>query len=151
MAAVSRAMGPEECRRLIQAGGVGRVAFRGASDVHIVPVNFVVDGDSIVFRTAPYSELGENGPGKRAAFEVDQLDTARRCGWSVVAKGRLHVISAHPEVVALRLDNDPDPWADGVRRLYMRLPWRELTGRQLEPPAQSGTAVVSAHRTAPRR
>ena len=26
---------------------------------------------------------------------------------------------------------DPRPWAGGSRLLYLRLPWRELTGRRL--------------------
>ena len=136
MTATSRVLSPEECRRLIQGGGVGRVAFRGGRSVHIVPVNFVVDRDTIVFRTAPYSELGEHGAGKIAAFEVDELDVHTESGWSVVAKGPVHVISTHAEVAALRLGNDPEPWADGVRRLYLRLTWHELTGRRLEPSAR---------------
>jgi hypothetical protein len=113
---------------------VGRVAFRGERGLHIVPVNFAVDGDSIVFRTAPYTELGQHGPGEQAAFEVDDLDADTRSGWSVVATGPLHVVSEPEELAALRLASDPEPWAEGVRRLYMRLRWEALTGRRLEVP-----------------
>lgn len=54
-------------------------------------------------------------------------------GWSVVARGRLHVVAYPAENSAIRLGKDPQPWAGGTRRLYVKLPWRELTGRRLEP------------------
>ena len=128
-------LGIEECRRLIEDGGVGRVAFQSGSGQHIVPVNFQLDGDSIVFRTTPYSELGRLAPGSEAAFEVDELDVGNKSGWSVVAKGPLERVPDNFESAAIRFfGKDPTPWAGGVRRLYLRLVWRELTGRRLVAP-----------------
>ena len=133
MSAELRELSVEECRRLIQEGGVGRVAFRSPKGLEIVPVNFEVFGDSIVFRTTPYTELGLHGPGAKAVFEVDALDAVQQTGWSVVARGQLHVVADAAENSAIRLGQDPQPWASGVRRLYLQLEWRELTGRRLEP------------------
>lgn len=133
MSAELRELSAEECRLLIVEGGVGRVAFRSLKRLEIVPVNFQVSGDSIVFRTTPYTELGLHGPGSDAVIEVDQLDAEQQTGWSVVARGRLHVVTDPAENSAIRLGKDPQPWAGGTRRLYMKLPWRELTGRRLEP------------------
>jgi nitroimidazol reductase NimA-like FMN-containing flavoprotein (pyridoxamine 5'-phosphate oxidase superfamily) len=127
-----RELSAEECRHLIRDGGVGRVAFRTPSGQQIVPVNFTLHGDSIVFRTNPYSELGSYGADSEAAIEVDVLDQERRTGWSVVARGRLHVVSSPRELAAIRSDGDPQPWADGVRRLYLKLTWRDITGRRVE-------------------
>jgi nitroimidazol reductase NimA-like FMN-containing flavoprotein (pyridoxamine 5'-phosphate oxidase superfamily) len=126
-------LSPAECRELLEAGGVGRVAFRSPSGQQIVPVNFQVNGNSIVFRTTPYTELGLHGPGTNAAFEVDHLDAEHQAGWSVVARGRLQVVSDHDEVKTIQRDADPEPWAWGVRRLYLKLPMANLTGRRLEP------------------
>jgi uncharacterized protein len=135
MTAFSRELPPDECRRLIRDGGIGRVAFQSGSGQHIVPVNFQLDGDSVIFRTTPYSELGRLAPGSESAFEVDELDMDTQSGWSVVAKGRLDVIPDHFETAAIRFfGKDPTPWAEGVRRLYLRLTWRELTGRRLAAP-----------------
>jgi uncharacterized protein len=135
MNAIARELPIDECRRLIEDGGVGRVAFQSASGQHIVPVNYQLDRDSIVFRTTPYSELGRLGPGSEAAFEVDELDTDSRSGWSVVAKGRVEVIPDNFQTAAIRFfGKDPTPWAEGVRRLYLRLTWGELTGRRLATP-----------------
>jgi nitroimidazol reductase NimA-like FMN-containing flavoprotein (pyridoxamine 5'-phosphate oxidase superfamily) len=130
-----RELRADECRRLIEDGGVGRVAFQSRSGQHIVPVNFELDGDSIVFRTTPYSELGRQAPGSEAAVEAEGLAVQGQSGWSVVARGQLDVIPGYFETAAIRFGKDPTPWAEGVRRLYMRLTWRELTGRWLEPSA----------------
>jgi len=99
--------------------------------LRIVPVNYTVTDDSIIFRTAPYSELGTHGPNTDVAFEVDQLDYAAHEGWSVVATGRAEIIDDREEVQDIRADVDPTPWAAGSRHLYLRLRWRELSGRRL--------------------
>jgi hypothetical protein len=132
MSALVHQLRTDQCRRLIADGGVGRVAFRAPSGQQIIPVNYRVHRDSIVFRTNPYTELGSHGPGSEAAFEIDELDPDHESGWSVIARGRLHVVSAHDDLEAIRADSDPQPWADGVRRLYLALRWRDLTGRWLE-------------------
>ncbi|HEY6932018.1 MAG TPA: pyridoxamine 5'-phosphate oxidase family protein [Marmoricola sp.] len=122
----------EECIRLLASGGVGRLAFRGPAGQEIVPVNFTLLGDAIVCRTSPCSELGWDGPGTEAAFESDGLDPGQKSGWSVVARGWLQVVDNQAEAAAIKLAADPKPWAGGVRHLYLKLVWRELTGRRIE-------------------
>lgn len=119
----------EECLRLLSRGGVGRIGFTSPSGQQIVPVNYELIDDAIVCRTTPYSELGRVAGSTEAAFEIDELDTQRRTGWSVVARGRLYVVVRQAEVAAIKMARDPDPWASGVRQLYLKLVWRELTGR----------------------
>ena len=41
----------EECRALLSSGRVGRVAVTADALPVIAPVNYVVDGNTIVFRT----------------------------------------------------------------------------------------------------
>jgi hypothetical protein len=125
-------LNPEECVRLLASGGVGRLAFWGPAGQEIIPVNFTLVDDAIVCRTAPCSELGWDGPGTEAAFEADGLDPGHKTGWSVVARGRLQVVDSQAEVAAIKLGGDPQPWAGGVRHLYLKLVWRELTGRRIE-------------------
>jgi uncharacterized protein len=132
-----RQLNPEECRQLIVGGGVGRVAFRAPSGQQIITVNFELCGDSIVLRTTPYTELGRHGPGREAAFEVDALDREQRSGWSVVARGRLHMASTPAQLAEIRTRRDPQPWPEGVRSLYLTLRWDDITGRRLEPAAPS--------------
>jgi nitroimidazol reductase NimA-like FMN-containing flavoprotein (pyridoxamine 5'-phosphate oxidase superfamily) len=127
---IPRELTPSECAALIVSGGVGRLAVCTTDGPAIYPLNFTVDGHSIVFRTSPYSALGAIGWGMDVAFEVDQLDWATRRGWSVVLKGRADVVDDPAEVERLReLGKEPDPWAQGVRRQYIRVPWTQITGR----------------------
>ena len=121
----------EECLELLHANVVGRVALVTPGGPRIVPLNYAMLGDSIVFRTAPYSELGTYGADVEVAFEVDYIDYERHQGWSVVACGRCSPVE-DPDVVAeIRRTWDPRPWAGGIRYLYLRLDWRILTGRRL--------------------
>lgn len=119
-----------ECLDLLSGGVVGRVAFSTALGPRIVPVNYAIHDGAIVFRTSPYSELGSHGPGIEVAFEVDHIDYDRHQGWSVVATGRVEALSPE-EVQDLRRAWEPQPWAAGHRNLYLRLEWREVSGRRL--------------------
>ncbi|HYO38584.1 MAG TPA: pyridoxamine 5'-phosphate oxidase family protein [Nocardioidaceae bacterium] len=137
-------LSPEQCAELLGRGVVGRVAMATPLGPRIVPVNYAVHDGAVVFRTAPYSELSTYGWNTELAFEVDHLDDETHQGWSVVALGRAHVVADPEELDAIRRSWEPQPWAGGTRNLYVRLPWRELSGRRVgdERPAPS---------TAPRR
>ena len=121
----------DECVELLRANVVGRVALSTPGGPRIVPVNYALHDDSIVFRTAPYSELGTYGWDAELAFEIDHIDEEKHSGWSVVALGRGSLIEDSDELGKIRGRMDPHPWAGGSRQLYMRLTWRTLTGRRI--------------------
>lgn len=121
----------EECLELLAGGVVGRVALSTPIGPRIVPVNYAIDGDSIVFRTTPYSLLGSYGWNVEIAFEIDNIDYDRHQGWSVVAVGRAEIVDDPEDVRRIRENWDPRPWAAGPRNLYLRLVWRDVTGRRL--------------------
>ena len=120
-----------ECRDLLEGGVVGRVAMATPVGPRIIPVNYSVHAESIVFRTAPYSQLSTYGWDTELAFEVDHLDYETHQGWSVVAVGRASVVDDPDEVQVIRREWEPRPWASGSRNLYVKLPWRELSGVRL--------------------
>jgi nitroimidazol reductase NimA-like FMN-containing flavoprotein (pyridoxamine 5'-phosphate oxidase superfamily) len=121
----------EKCLDLLTGGIVGRVAICTPEGPNIVPVNYAVVDDSVVFRTSPYSMLGTNAWHGRLAFEIDHLDYERHRAWSVVAVGRGEMVEDADELAAIRAMRDPQPWAAGSRALYVRLRWDKLTGRRL--------------------
>ena len=121
----------QECRDLLSRHVVGRVALSTPGGPRIVPVNYALHDDSIVFRTAPYSELGTYGWDAELAFEIDHIDEEKHSGWSVVALGRGSLIEDSDELGKIRGRMDPHPWAGGSRQLYMRLTWRTLTGLRI--------------------
>jgi uncharacterized protein len=124
-------LGQEECRELLQAGVVGRVAVSTPVGPHIVPVNYAMHGPDVVLRTSPFSELGTHAAGAVVAFEIDHLDFERHQGWSVVVVGKAAFVDDPEEVREIRRTWDPRPWADGPRHLYLKVRPREVTGRRL--------------------
>lgn len=123
----------EECDRLLRSGVVGRIAVNTPSGPHIVPVNYSVVDDMVVFRTTPYSVLGTYGMKAPMAFEVDHFDYEYWTGWSVLARGRGEPIAEADEIQRINQAWAPHPWASGQRNLYFALRWTELTGRRLGP------------------
>ena len=85
-------IGREECLRLLASDQIGRLAVMAGNTPIVTPVNYALDGESVVFRTDPGTKL-DHGPRARASFEVDAFDRERRTGWSVVATGRLEEVT----------------------------------------------------------
>jgi nitroimidazol reductase NimA-like FMN-containing flavoprotein (pyridoxamine 5'-phosphate oxidase superfamily) len=121
----------EECRELLSAGLVGRVAVCTPLGPHIVPVNYAVVDDAVVLRTSPYSILGSHARGTILAVEIDQFDYESQKGWSVMARGRAEAVTGAEDLNHIRNVCDPQAWAAGQRNLYLRIRWSELTGRRL--------------------
>jgi nitroimidazol reductase NimA-like FMN-containing flavoprotein (pyridoxamine 5'-phosphate oxidase superfamily) len=125
----------DTCLSLLRQGSVGRAAVCTPDGPRIVPVNYaVVDDDTVVFRTAPWSVLGTHAWNERLAFEVDEVDPEHQTGWSVVASGRGSLIEDPEEMSRIRAFHDPVPWAGGQRWMLVALRWQDLTGRRIGPP-----------------
>lgn len=106
---------------------VGRLATSVAGQPDIFPVNFVVDGRDIIFRTERGSKLLELTINDSVAFEVDdwQEDLG---GWSVVCRGKAEQIQTmadleHAESLPLQ------PWVRTVKTVFVRIGVKEITGR----------------------
>jgi nitroimidazol reductase NimA-like FMN-containing flavoprotein (pyridoxamine 5'-phosphate oxidase superfamily) len=127
-----RDLTPDECRALLSAHGVGRVALTTAQGPAVFPVNYDVVDEALVFRTA-VDAAPAAAVGAEVAFEVDYVDEAMSQGWSVLAVGRAEAVT---EPLALRrLENQAhsDPWAGGRRTLWVRIRPARLTGRRIAP------------------
>jgi hypothetical protein len=60
-------------------------------------------------------------------------------------KGRAEIVEDPDEIDRLReVGHEPHPWAKGLRRTYVRIPWREITGR-LVGEEWLGSASPAAH------
>ena len=125
----------EDCARLLKAGVAGRVAIGTPDGPHIIPVNYSVDSEgaveAILVRTTAYSLLGTYGRDVQVCFEVDQFDHELKRGWSVVVRGRATFVDDHEELDRIARSWQPHPWAEGQRNLVVRIPWTEVSGRQL--------------------
>lgn len=87
-----------ECWALLRAQSFGRLAAAAAGEIDLYPINYVVDEETIVFRTAPGTKLLELTVSSRIAFEIDRIDTAE--AMSVVLKGHARRLDTGPEIDA---------------------------------------------------
>jgi uncharacterized protein len=74
-----------ECRALLRIKRIGRIAYVSNEMPHIVPVNFMVVDDLIVFRSDPGDKLCHI-PLRHVCFETDGPDDFDRA-WSVIVQG----------------------------------------------------------------
>jgi nitroimidazol reductase NimA-like FMN-containing flavoprotein (pyridoxamine 5'-phosphate oxidase superfamily) len=119
-----------ECYDLLSPGGVGRVAFTAADGPVVLPVNYAMVGQTVIFRTAPDTLLAGylDGP---AGFEVDRLDEALSRGWSVLVTGRAVRVTSEAQVRHFEQHAGVQPWAGGARDVYVRITPRKITGRRI--------------------
>jgi nitroimidazol reductase NimA-like FMN-containing flavoprotein (pyridoxamine 5'-phosphate oxidase superfamily) len=122
---------PAECRRLIAAGGVGRIAFGTGSGPVVLPVNFAVLAGTIVVRTAEGTVI-DGHAGEQVAVEVDHIDEALCQGWSVLVRGPAHRVTHPAELRRLQEDAALWPWPGGEREVYVRIVPGQITGRRIQ-------------------
>ena len=118
----------QECDELLISRSVGRVAYTDRALPQVIPVNYAVDGTSIVFRTAHSSRLAACCNHTVVAFEVDDVDETARTGWSVLVIGDANAITDESELVRAR-QLPFAPWADGERDCYIRVIAGLVSGR----------------------
>lgn len=126
------AMDRDECLTALGAKGVGRIAYVTDDGPRVLPVNYILAEDGVVFRTVPDGEIYRHALETTCAFEVDDIDEFFESGWSVLVVGRLHLLSEE-DFARLRYGKIPEPWAAGPRTMFVKLPLLQLSGRQLVP------------------
>jgi hypothetical protein len=135
---------PTECWKLLRGGQLGRVGISTPMGPRIIPVNYKVQDEDVLFRTAPASLLGTYAADSELAFEVDDIDERARQGWSVMAVGKARLVEDMDEITGIWLRGDPEPWADGSRNVYLRLVVREVTGRRVGGDVPAGSGPVTS-------
>jgi nitroimidazol reductase NimA-like FMN-containing flavoprotein (pyridoxamine 5'-phosphate oxidase superfamily) len=123
---------PVECRRLLVTTSIGRLGFSTGEEQRIVPLNYVLAEDRLVFRTSPENEVAKFALDRPVAFEVDQVDEFMQSGWSVLVSGTAEELP-RASLRAMDVGETPEPWASGVRSLYLRIPLARITGRRVHP------------------
>ncbi|MEM9464835.1 MAG: pyridoxamine 5'-phosphate oxidase family protein [Actinomycetota bacterium] len=123
-----------ECWDLLRQTTIGRLAVNNGNQPDVFPVNYVVDSDRVVIRTAEGAKLAAAIASGDVAFEIDEFDTASRSGWSVV----LHGLAHEPKALAAVMHDqalDLRPWAgsEGKHRFIEIVPTR-ISGRRLGAP-----------------
>jgi uncharacterized protein len=127
---VLEALTPQECMRLLQEhpAQVGRLAISGPPPM-IFPVNYAIDGQDIVFRTAPGTKLDAALKDSVVAFEVDDVSAEWASGWSVLVRGGPGEVTDPDEIRRLSRLN-LYPWAAGAKDHFVKISNAIISGRR---------------------
>ena len=107
-----REISRDECLDLLARAKVGRVVFVRGAVPEVVPVCYVVAGETVVFGVHSTSPVAHEFEGSVVAFQVDCFDSEHECGWHVRAVGTLGPALA-PDELAVAGAIVPRPWTIG--------------------------------------
>ena len=114
---------------LLEAADIARLAVAVGDDVEIFPVNVVVDGRTLVFRTGEGTKLAAVTIARRVAVEADGYDGGVGEAWSVVVKGEAERVEKFRDID--RVENLLlRPWTDHPKQWFVRIRPDEVTGRR---------------------
>ena len=122
----------EECLQLLRRTSVGRLAFVAAGWPIALPVNYSFDGEDLVVRTDPRSQLARaTRHAIRVAREIDETRSLYQSGWSVVAFGMAQWVDDDDEAARLSASAET-PWVRGPRTHVVRITLVQLSGRRVQ-------------------
>lgn len=117
----------DECWDLLDGSQPGRIAFSVAGIIDIVPVSYVRDGRSLVFRTAQGNKLLGLTVNPHVAFETDAR--AGDDAWSVVIRGDAQSLEKQADIERAETLG-LTPWAPTLKFTFVRITPTEVSGRR---------------------
>jgi uncharacterized protein len=137
-----------DCLRLLDSVTVGRIGFFANGEIVILPVNYLMDGQDVIFRTGIGSKLRMVGSKNLVGFEADAYDARTRSGWSVVVSGFTEAVKSDEEIRRLN-DLGLQSWARAAEDVstwirmkdaptWIRIRSTSITGRRTPGAAFGG-------------
>lgn len=119
-----------ECLRLLATATLGRIGTTMAALPVVLPVNFRLVDDLVVFRTGLGTKLEAATNDAVVAFEVDDFEPVSHAGWSVVVTGIAREVRDPTAQAAL----GPIPrWAPAGGDRYVAVATDMVSGRRIVP------------------
>lgn len=119
---------PEESWEFLRRHEFGRLAFHLVGEVHIVPINYAVDEDRLVFLTTEGSKVLGVTMNDDVAFEVDEITGERAT--SVVIRGRAQVLDGADRFIMEQLPLRP--WVGTPKYTVVAVSVDEISGRSFD-------------------
>lgn len=116
-----------ECWELLDGSPVGRLVTNVDGQSEIFPVNFAVQGRTILFRTAEGTKLVSAAINDRVLFEVDGYSALE--GWSVIVKGLTRTLRTEEELAEAEQAR-LRPWTSAAKQHFVRIRPLNVTGRR---------------------
>ena len=112
-------------------GGValGRLVTTFAGEPEIFPVNFVVQGRTVLFRTAEGTKLFSAVASGTVVFEADDHNATE--GWSAIVRGRARLLRTDADIAEAERAQLM-PWIATRKVHYVRIIPSDITGRQFK-------------------
>lgn len=114
---------------LLHTSSFGHLGLSVEDRPKIFPINYAIDAETLVFRTAAGTKLNDLVENRFVAFEVDSEGIAGT--WSVVLEGTASVVKDADEVATVGLLAFP-PWIPTVPYVYVRIAPTTIRGRQFQ-------------------
>jgi nitroimidazol reductase NimA-like FMN-containing flavoprotein (pyridoxamine 5'-phosphate oxidase superfamily) len=123
----------EDCYALLATQRVGRLILNGQPYPLLFPVNYAMDGGTVVFQTRRGTKLAE-ADHANVAFEIDGVDEGAKSGWDVVVVGLAEAVTEdhRGELIARTKASGVQSWAE----------WDDATWVRIIPQGVSGRRVV---------
>jgi nitroimidazol reductase NimA-like FMN-containing flavoprotein (pyridoxamine 5'-phosphate oxidase superfamily) len=130
-----------ECWNLLGAVSLGRLVTTVNGWTEIFPVNFVVQKNTLLFRTAEGTKLLTAALNEHVLFEAD--DHTLTEGWSVIVRGRARLLATSADVDDARRAG-LYPWIATQKERFVRVTPQTVTGRRFVfGPEPDSSALVS--------
>jgi nitroimidazol reductase NimA-like FMN-containing flavoprotein (pyridoxamine 5'-phosphate oxidase superfamily) len=118
----------DACWELLASAEVARLAVVVGDDLEIFPINFVLDGRTIVFQTGEGTKLAAITVAHRVVLEADGYDLARNRAWSVVVRGEAGRVEDFEEIY--RVEALPlRPWTGHPKQWFVHVRPTSVSGR----------------------
>ena len=132
--ATMRVLPAAECYRLLGTHEIGRLALHAERWPLVLPVNYALDGTTVVIRTHAGTIL-HAAEHANVTFEVDDIDRRTRSGWSVLVHGSAEEVGDghRRELVARTKAAGVVTWAPGDKGHWLRIIPHEISGRRIVP------------------
>jgi uncharacterized protein len=112
---------------LLASVALGRLVTSVDGQPEIFPVNFVVQGRTVLFRTAEGTKLVSAAINNGVIFEADDHDAAE--GWSVIVKGAARMLRTNEELGQAE-KAQLLPWTATLKQHYVRIQPVSISGRR---------------------
>ncbi len=119
----------KQCWNFLSETSVGRLAVTVDGKPDLFPVNYKIDGESLLFRTGGGTKLNTINSNAFVALEADAVSAEFGIAWSVVIKGRAESVPADNPVLNSAI-HGLFPWQGVGKNHLIRIVPDTVTGRR---------------------
>ena len=128
-----------ECLLLLSDANFGRIGVTFGAIPVVLPLNYRLVDDVIVFRTSPGTKLDAAVEKTVVAFEVDDIEPVTHAGWSVLVTGIARQVTDPEDIARYTVAHVPR-WAKNDDEHFVTVSTAMISGRRLHPGAHAPTS-----------